>query len=655
MCGVVGFLGAEASVSIADTVRRMAARISHRGPDDDGVWADPEAGIALGHRRLAVVDLSPAGHQPMASQDGRYIIVFNGEIYNHAKLRSDLDREGAANWRGHSDTEVLLAAISHWGVKPALKRCVGMFAFALWDRRKRVLILARDRIGEKPLYYGRIGRSFSFASEIKAFSAHPDWNPEIDRNSIALLMRHNCVPAPYTIYKSLHKLRPGHILILDEGAREPRIEAYWSAREAAERGRAQPFGASRDEAVDALDALLRQALEGQMMADVPVGAFLSGGVDSSTVVALMQSMSPRPVRTFTIGFDQSDYNEAEHAKDVARHLGTEHTELYITGREAMDVIPKLPDIYCEPFSGSSQIPTYLIAKLARQSVTVSLSGDAGDELFSGYRRYAFAAGLWNKLSLVPGPLRRAAAGLATLPPPSMYDRLASPLMQMMPKNRRHGQLGDKVYKAAELLDLGTADDVYRRLCSHWARPEEIVIGGTEMPTMLTGYEALPELAGDVERMMYTDLVSYLPDDNLVKVDRAAMAVSLETRVPLLDHRIVEFALSLPLTVLRADNISKWPLRQILYRHVPKSLIERPKMGFGVPIGSWLRSELRDWAEDLLSERRLREEGFFRPAPVRQVWQEHLSGRRNHQHLLWDVLMFQAWRLTQPKQQAAMAA
>lgn len=656
MCGIVGLLGrpGEAGADV-ETIRRMASALVHRGPDDEGIWSDAEAGIALAHRRLAIVDLSPAGHQPMFSHCGRYVIVFNGEIYNHASIRAELDTEGAPAWRGHSDTEVLLAAIVRWGLRQALGKCVGMFALALWDRTERTLVLARDRIGEKPLYYGRIGKLFGFASELKALRAHPCWAAEVDRNALALLMRHNYVPAPYTIYQGFLKLRPGHFLVLDHASKEPRVEAYWKASEAASRGHDNPFGGTPEDAVEALDKLLRQSLEGQMMADVPLGAFLSGGIDSSTVAAVMQSMSARPIRTFTIGFHQPDYNEAEHAREVARHLGTDHTELYITEREAMDVIPRLPEIYCEPFSDSSQIPTYLVSKLARQHVTVSLSGDAGDELFSGYTRYSLAESFWNKLSRVPALLRRAAAGLATMPPPAVYDRLAGSLMQFMPERRRQTRLGDKVHKAAGLLSLGTPGEVYLHLCSHWSAPEQLVLGAREMPTMLTGYEPLPDLAGNVERMMFTDLVSYLPDDILVKVDRAAMAVSLETRVPFLDHRIVEFALSLPLSILRAGNAPKWPLRQILHKHVPRQLVERPKMGFGVPIDSWLRGELREWAEDLLSERRLKSEGFFDPALIRQAWSEHLSGQRNHQYLLWDVLMFQGWNAAQRSRDLVQAA
>lgn len=643
MCGLVGFLGfGEAMRGPEEVARRMAIAIRHRGPDDEGTWVDGEAEIALGHRRLSIVDLSPAGHQPMVSADGRHVVVFNGEIYNYAEIRAELDAIEKYAWRGHSDTEVLLAAIDRWGLKATLERCVGMFALALWDRRTRSLSLARDRLGEKPLYYGWLGKSLAFASELKALAVHPAWNGAIDRDALALMMRHSYIPAPYSIYQGVKKLRPGQILVCRSGSRELSFETYWSAREAAEAGVAQPFSGSREEAVDTLDALLRRSLAGQMTADVPLGAFLSGGIDSSTVVAVMQSMRSRPIKTFAIGFEVPGYNEAMHAAKVAEHLGTQHTELYLTDSDAMDVIPALPAIYCEPFSDSSQIPTYLVSKLARTEVTVSLSGDAGDELFSGYTRYALAGEIWNKLSRVPRGVRRAVADLATLPSPIFYDRLARPFKQLLPQKRRTGRLGDKIHKAADLLSLQTIDDVYLKLCSHWSAPDELVIGSREPSTMLTGLEILPDLQGPVERMMYTDLVSYLPDDILTKVDRAAMAVSLETRVPLLDHRLVEFALSLPLSISRADGTTKWPLRQILYRHVPQSLVDRPKMGFGVPIDSWLRGGLRDWAEDLLNESRLRREGYFRPEPIREAWCEHLSGGRNNQYLLWDVLMFQAW-------------
>jgi len=648
MCGIAGFLDRSLNViSAADLLRDMACALRHRGPDDEGAWLDPDSGIALAHRRLAILDLSPAGHQPMLSSDERLVIIFNGEIYNHSAIGAELDLEAPQSWRGHSDTEVLLAAIRHWGLKSALKRCVGMFAFALWDRKDRRLSLARDRLGEKPLYYGRVGSSFIFASELKALRKHPSWSGHIDRGSLTLMMRHGYVQAPYTIFEGIHKVKPGQFLVLEEGAQEPRVETYWSASSAAEHGRTVPFNGTREEAVDELDALLRQSLSGQMLADVPLGAFLSGGVDSSAVVALMQSMSAQPIRTFTIGFDVSGYNEAEHAKNIARHLGTDHTELYVTEQEAMDVIPKLPSIYCEPFSDPSQIPTYLVSKLARQDVTVALSGDAGDELFSGYTRYRLADRLWGTLSRVPVRVRQAAAGLATSLSPAAYDRMISPIVRLMPHHQRPARIGDKIHKTADLLALLTLDDVYLRLCSQWKNPASLVIDGLEHPTTLSGLEILPDLAGSVERMMYIDLVSYLPDDILVKVDRAAMAVSLETRVPLLDHRIVEFALSLPLSISRAEGQSKWPLRQLLYRHVPQDLIDRPKMGFGAPIDSWLRGALRDWAEDLLDESRLRREGYFHPAIVRECWKEHLSGRRNNQYMIWNVLMFQSWLTEMP--------
>ncbi|MDX8520168.1 asparagine synthase (glutamine-hydrolyzing) [Mesorhizobium dulcispinae] len=656
MCGIVGIVGgAAATGSGAFTVRRMADMIRHRGPDGDGVWTDAEAGVALSQRRLAIIDLSSAGAQPMISHGGRYVIIFNGEIYNHTEMRTLLDRKhGLHAWRGHSDTEVFLAAIEELGLKKALELAVGMFAFGLWDRLERTLVLARDRLGEKPLYYGRVGKAFAFASEVKAFNALPNWRPEIDRNALALLMRHNYIPAPYSIYQGIRKLRPGEFLVLSDPLREPRVESYWSAREVAEQGRRDPFQGSTEEAVDELERHLRQALEGQMIADVPLGAFLSGGIDSSAIVAVMQLISSRPVRTFTIGFNEAGYNEAHHAQQVARRLGTDHTELYLSERDALDVVPQLPGIYCEPFSDSSQIPTFLVSKLARGSVKVALSGDGGDELFSGYTRYALADAFWNRLSRIPIGLRLVSASLATLLSAGLYDNVAGGIMPLLPRRMRRQRVGDKIHKAASLLSLRTVDDVYRRLCSHW-EPTEIVADAAEPPTMLTGLEPLPDLPGNVERMMYLDTMSYLPDDILVKVDRAAMAVGLETRVPLLDHRLVSFALSLPLSVLRTGGQTKWPLRQLLYRHVPQALVERPKMGFGVPIDAWLRGALREWAEALLDERRLREDGFFRPEPIRRAWSEHLSGHRNNQYLLWDVLMFQSWREAQEGALAAAAA
>ncbi|WP_137936949.1 asparagine synthase (glutamine-hydrolyzing) [Chitinivorax sp. B] len=644
MCGFVGFIDWAGIPSDAEQwVSRMASAITHRGPDDQGIWLDLPKGIALGHRRLSIVDLSPMGHQPMESSCGRWVIAFNGEIYNHELLRKELEANGWSNgWRGHSDTEVLLAAISLYGVHEALKKCVGMFAFALWHRESRTLFMARDRLGEKPLYYGWLGNTLVFASEMAALYQHPHWKGDINRDALALMMRHNYIPAPYSIFRNVSKLRPGHMLTLTCGSRESKIECYWDAASIAATGQASTFQGSPEEVVDRLEYLLRQSLSGQMMADVPLGAFLSGGVDSSTVVALMQSMSTQPVRTFSIGFNEEGYNEAVHAKAVATHLGTAHTELYVSPKEALDVIPQLPKLYSEPFSDSSQIPTFLVSKLARQDVTVSLSGDGGDELFSGYSRYAISEQLWGRLSMLPRTIRSAGAAAIHAVKPSVWDSALALPLKLAPSRYRFKNPGDKLHKLASVLALRSEDDVYRQLVSHWQDPSKIVPGAIEPPTMLTGLENGPALPDFVHRMMYLDLMSYLPDDILVKVDRASMGVSLESRVPLLDHRIVEFAWTLPTAILRREGQSKWPLRQVLYRYVPRTLIERPKMGFGIPIDHWLRGSLRAWGEELLDETKLRADGFFNAELVRKAWQEHQSGERNWQYLLWDVLAFQAW-------------
>ncbi|MDZ4843143.1 MAG: asparagine synthase (glutamine-hydrolyzing) [Hyphomicrobium aestuarii] len=635
MCGIAGFWGPTSNADgHSALVRRMSNRIAHRGPDGDGVWTDPDAEIALAHRRLSIVDLSPAGAQPMVSACGRYVISFNGEIYNHVDLRSSLGRDQV--WRGHSDTEVLLAAIARWGVRRALEQSVGMFAFAVWDRKLRTLALARDRLGEKPLYFGYLQQTFVFASELSAFTAHPEWRGGVNRDSLALLMRHNYIPAPHSIYEGISKLGPGQILTLTKPSDQPHFESYWSASAVAQAGSVSPFTGTPDQAVERLEGLLRQSLQGQMMADVPLGAFLSGGVDSSTVVALMQSMSSCPVKTFTIGFEQKDFNEAEQAKAIARHLGTAHSELYVSEQEARDVIPQLPRYYSEPFADASQIPTYLVSRLAKQHVTVSLSGDGGDELFAGYSRYALAQTLWNRLKPLPRWVRRAVQALATTPSPAVYDAVFG----AMPY-RLGTRPGDRIHKAAGLLPSASLVELYAGMVSVWGHPTP-VIGAGSAPTVLTGRQRELVLSSDVQRLMYLDLVSYLPGDILAKVDRASMAVSLESRVPLLDHRVVEFALSLPSSYLNREGETKWPLRQVLYKYVPQQLIERPKMGFGVPIDGWLRGTLRDWAEDLLAEARLKREGYLDPAPIRRVWAEHLSGRRNMQYHLWPVLMFQEW-------------
>lgn len=636
MCGLVGFWGGgQVDTSVAE---RMAHRIATRGPDDAGVWTDENEGLALAHRRLSILDLSPAGHQPMISPCGRYVLVYNGEIYNHLDLRDELALAGThINWRGHSDTETLLAVLRHWGVEAGLDRLNGMFAFALWDKQERRLFLARDRMGEKPLYYGHAGTTFLFGSELKALVAHPDWRGEVDRDALTLYLRHNYVPEPWSIYKGIYKLMPAHYLSVREGGRivgEPLC--YWVAGAVAEQ-----CGSAHDDPdalVDRLDTLLRDAVKRRMAADVPLGAFLSGGYDSSTVTALMQAQSDRPVKTFTIGFVEEAFNEARHAKAIAKHLGTEHTELYVTPQEAMDVIPKLPTIYDEPFSDSSQIPTFLVSQLARRHVTVSLSGDGGDELFYGYGRYSKAERIWGKLSHLPLPLRRQLGRMLR----SLPARALEKVMHALPRRFQVNHLSDRLPKLAEILANSSGETFYRELVSHWKNPDQVVIGGREPDTLLSRPDLLPRLPSLRERMMYLDMMTYLPGDILTKVDRASMAVSLEARVPLLDHRVVEFAWQVPTAYKYRDGGGKWLLRQVLYRYVPRQLVDRPKMGFGVPIEHWLGGDLRDWGESLLNESRLRREGFFDPKPIRAMWEEHVSGKRRWHYYLWDILMFQAW-------------
>ncbi|MGE0315487.1 MAG: asparagine synthase (glutamine-hydrolyzing) [Lautropia sp.] len=658
MCGLTGLLGGRPEGGRPDDRRaaleRAARAISHRGPDDAGYWEDPAARIALAHRRLSIQDLSAAGHQPMASPDARWIVVYNGEIYNHMELRAALEREcadgstGAAaapEWRGHADTETLLHCIGRWGVERTLERLVGMFAIALWDRASRELWLARDRLGEKPLYYGWVGGALAFASELKALRALPGFDAEVDREALAGMMSFNATPGTRSIHRGISKLAPGCLLRVSvddvDRARLPAPVAWWRLEAVAQAGIASPARfASDDAAVDALEGVLGDAVQSQMISDVPLGAFLSGGIDSSTIVALMQRRSARPVKTFTIGFHEREYNEAEHASAVARHLGTEHHELYVGEAEARDVIPLLPTMYCEPFADLSQIPTYLVSRLARSHVTVSLSGDAGDELFGGYSRYFLANRIWSKLSRVPAPLRRPLASALKAVSVPAWDRLAAGIGSALPARYRSEVPGHKIHRGAELLGMRDFRTLYGHGITTLWEPG-LVIGDRD-----GGIPPMPEPpAGSdrFEQMMLQDMLAYLPDDILVKVDRAAMAVSLETRVPMLDRRVVEFAWRLPLHYKVRGDTGKWLLREVLARHVPRALFERPKMGFGVPLDVWLRGPLRDWAEHLLDESRLRSAGYFDPAPIRRRWAEHQTGRRNWQYHLWPVLMFEAWR------------
>jgi asparagine synthase (glutamine-hydrolysing) len=663
MCGVAGFLqvsDGQSAETWSNILDRVGSTIAHRGPDDSGVWLDVDAGIGLSHRRLSILDLSPAGHQPMTSASGRFILAFNGEIYNHLLLRKELEKNGVNSWRGHSDTETLLAGFDTWGFEQTLKRVVGMFAIALWDRTERRLTLARDRIGEKPLYFGWNRGKFLFASELKALRAYPGFQVEINRNALTLLLRYNYIPAPYSIYRGIFKLRPGTMLTLRQKGcdacpwdfdRPPfesfssngvSLSSYWSLRDVAEQGQMHPFTGTENEAVDELAQVLTKAVQSQQISDVPLGALLSGGVDSSAIVALMQSHSSRPVKTFTIGFHEGDYNEAEYAKDVARHLGTEHTELYVTPDEALAVIPRLPALYDEPFSDSSQIPTFLVSELARRHVTVALSGDAGDELFGGYNRHFLTSAIWRKIGWLHSKHRSVLSrGMKNISP-TCWDQLYSLVAIAIPKKMRTTQVGNKAHKFADILAADSQEAIYHKLLSHWKSPGDIVVDSYEPPTILTKGSSLDKGIKFEHQMMYFDTISYLPEDILVKVDRAAMGVSLETRVPFLDHRVVEFAWHLPLGLKIRNGEGKWILRQVLYKHVPKELVERPKTGFGVPLDSWLRGPLREWAETLLEKDRLKREGFFNPEPIRMKWTEHLSGQRNWQYHLWDILMFQAW-------------
>ena len=646
MCGIAGFWdrGPVPADQARTRIVAMTETLRHRGPDDAGDFLEESAGLALGARRLAIVDLSVHGHQPMASPDERFVVAFNGEIYNFRDLRRELEGSGM-RFRGSSDTEVLVAAVQHWGLHDALVRCNGMFALALWDRHERRLQLARDRFGEKPLYYGWAGGAFLFGSELKALRAHPAFEGEIDRDVLALYFRHNCVPAPYSIYGNIAKLPPASIVTLGPATAPgtmPPPEVYWSLRETAEAGTSARLHSSVEAATEELDAALRRSVELRMHADVALGAFLSGGIDSSLIVALMQAQHTSKVKTFTIAFEDATYDEAGPARAVADHLGTEHHELLVTARDALEVVPRLPDIYDEPFADSSQIPTAVLARLTRAHVTVAMSGDGGDELFGGYNRYAWAERFWRRVEPLPLPLRRATSRMLGVVPPGWWDRAFAGAGRVLPKSLALRMPGTKIGKVARVLPAADLNETYMALASHTENPSRLVPGAVEPLTLLTDRDRWPALDDPVEHMMYLDTMTYLPDDILTKVDRATMASSLEGRMPFLDPQVAALAWRLPPDLKVRSGTGKWLLRRLLHRYVPPALVERPKAGFGVPVGDWLRGPLRPWAEDLLDNRRLVREGLLAPDVVRRMWVEHLLGRRDRQFELWDVLMFQAW-------------
>ncbi len=645
MCGISGFYSKFSKFN--NVIVKMNSAISHRGPDKNGVWLDKNSGIVLGHQRLSILDLSSKGNQPMQSKSGRFVLTYNGEIYNHLKIREELKKNNTnLKWKGSSDTETLLESIDFWGIEKTLSKIDGMFAFGVWDQKIRSLILARDRIGEKPIYYGWQGKEnnkvFLFGSELKSLKVHPEFEGEINRDTITLQLRHNCIPAPHTIYKNIYKLLPGHYLELKQNDLAKKLlnnpKQYWSLKDIVMNSNKNKLNFNYVEIEEDLEKKIKKSVEKQMISDVPIGAFLSGGIDSSTVVALMQSKSTKPVNTFTIGFNENDFSEARYAKKIAKHLSTNHTELYVSSREAMEVIPKISTIYDEPFSDSSQIPTYLVSQLTKQHVKVAITGDGGDELFCGYNRYIKTEKFSTLFQFTPLVLRKILASIIHSISPQNLDKLSN----FWSSFNQTVNFGDKMHKGANILSAKNFSDIHYILCSHWQNPTNVVKNSEEPGTLLTKFK--PDLANlnNQEQMMVLDLLTYLPDDILVKVDRAAMASSLETRVPFLDHNLIEYVFKIPHSFKFKNGQGKWILKKILEKYVPNNLTDRPKRGFEIPLAAWLRGPLRDWAEDLLNEKKLEKQNYFNSKLIREKWSEHLSGKKNWQHHLWDILMFQAW-------------
>jgi len=644
MCGIAGFISPFFNNNFEKAVSSMLNKIEHRGPDDEGIWFDSNYGIALGHRRLSIVDLSSAGHQPMISQCKKYYIVFNGEIYNHNFLREELP--DSIKWKGHSDTETLINAISYWGLKKSLEKLVGMFAFAVWNIDEKKLILARDRLGEKPLYFGFRGETMLFASELKAIEAFPADPLSIDRISLEKYLIYGYVPSPNTIYEGIYKLPPGNFLelSLDDIKKRslPNFSQYWSFDSITTRQLSDPFSGSTMKAIDHLENLLKISISGQLLGDVPIGAFLSGGIDSSTVVAIMQSQSRKPINTFTIGFEELKYDESKSAKAISSHLGTNHFEFFLTPKDALNSIPRLSEIYDEPFSDVSQIPTFLISKFASNKVKVCLSGDGGDELFCGYYRHIAGPIIYKILKNIPLPLRKGIATFIKFFPPSSWDRFYYCMESILPKFLRINFPGLKIYKISELINCKNLYEIYLSLISSWSDTKNLISNSQYLKENLKDNQFNFRDKESHQMMMYLDSINYLPNDILVKVDRAAMSSSLETRMPLLDHRLVEFAWSIPFEYKVQNKRTKWLLREVLKRYLPDYLVEKPKTGFSVPIAEWLRGPLKNWANDLLDEKLITSQEYFSFEPIKLKWQQHLSGNFDYSRELWTILMFQAW-------------
>jgi len=644
MCGIAGILDRSTPQNMTKNLLRMSDTLTHRGPDANGIWVSSEKYLGLAHQRLSILDPSEAGSQPMHSTNGRYVIVFNGEIYNHLKLRIELEKQGRSfNWIGHSDTETLLACFETWGVEDTLVRSIGTFSFALWDKNISTLMLARDRFGEKPLYYGWVGDNFLFGSELKAIKSHPSFHSNIDRNALCLFLRLNYIPAPYSIYEGVKKLLPGNLLSISLRHPEPKIKAFWSGIDASLKSKSDPFIGSFGDAVSSLETLLKDAVSQQMISDVPLGAFLSGGVDSSTIVSMMQAQSMKPIKTFTIGFHDEMLNEAKQAKAISTHLGTEHNELYVTAADIISVIPHLSNLYDEPFADSSQIPTFLVSSLAQKKVKVSLSGDGGDELFAGYNRHQITQNAWKNILSIPTPIKKLSSKVITQISPEKWNHIFKIIEKVTPPIRgRWSNIGDLLHKGAGVMLSKSDADLYDNLTSFWRDPSSVVINGKEPHNNISKSVFELDQFSTSEQMMLLDSITYLSDDILCKVDRASMGVSLESRSPFLDHRVFDFAWKLPIEFKLYKGGSKRVLREVLYRHVPKELIESRKKGFGIPIDKWLRGPLREWAEDLLDESQLKVDGYFNPELIRQKWSEHLLGKRNWAGHLWSILMFQLW-------------